>query len=60
MKQPDDTVYLHHVLDSIAKVERYLRDVDQEPFVRDSLIQDGVIRQIQIIGEAGRRLSPAL
>ena len=26
MKQPDDTVYLRHVLDSIEKVNRYLRE----------------------------------
>jgi uncharacterized protein with HEPN domain len=58
MKQPDNTVYLRHMLDSIAKVKRYLSGVDLEKFGQDSLIQDGVIRQIQIIGEVARRVSP--
>jgi uncharacterized protein with HEPN domain len=53
----DDTVYLHHILDAIAKVEAYLQDVDESRFKRESLIQDGVIRQIEIIGEATKRVS---
>ena len=53
----DETVYLKHILDAIAKVETYLTGVDETAFKRSSLIQDGVIRQIEIIGEATRRLS---
>ena len=56
----DDSVYLQHVLDAIAKAERYLEGVDDQKFVEESLIQDGVIRQIEIIGEAVRRLSREL
>ena len=55
----DETVYLKHILDAIAKVETYLMGVDETAFKRSSLIQDGVIRQIEIIGEATRRLSRA-
>jgi uncharacterized protein with HEPN domain len=53
----DETVYLRHILDAIAKVEMYLQGVDETAFAQASLIQDGVIRQIEIIGEATRRLS---
>ena len=53
----DETVYLRHILDAIGKVETYLVGVDETAFKRSSLIQDGVIRQIEIIGEATRRLS---
>jgi len=55
--RPDETVYLRHILDAIAKVELYLQGVDEAAFRQASLIQDGVIRQIEIIGEATRRLS---
>lgn len=55
--QRDETVYLRHILDAIAKTEKYLHGVDQTTFRQDTLIQDGVIRQIEIIGEATRRLS---
>ena len=53
----DDSVYLRHVLDAITKAETYLEGVNEAAFNRNSLIQDGVIRQIEIIGEAARRLS---
>ncbi len=56
----DDAVYLQHILDAIAKAQSYLSDVDAATFFTDSLIQDGVIRQIEIIGEATKRLSSAL
>ncbi len=56
----DDSVYLLHILDAIAKIESYLREVKEVKFLTDSLIQDGVIRQIEIIGEATKNLSSDL
>jgi uncharacterized protein with HEPN domain len=58
--RPNETVYLQHILDAIAKVETYLQDVDEETFDENSLLQDGVIRQIEIVGEATRHLSVEL
>jgi len=53
----DDSVYLQHILDAIAKIEEYLSGVDKESYLSRSLIQDGVIRQLEIIGEAVKQLS---
>lgn len=55
----DDTVYLRHILDAIIKIETYLTGVEESTFHSQSLIQDGVIRQLEIIGEAVKRISPA-
>ena len=60
MKKRDDRVYLRHILDSITRIENYLREVDESIFMSSDLLQDGVIRQIQIIGEASKRISPDL
>jgi uncharacterized protein with HEPN domain len=57
MKQRDDTIYLQHVLDAIAKIEEYLAGYDEDDFQKTSLVQDGVIRQLMIIGEAIKQLS---
>jgi uncharacterized protein with HEPN domain len=57
--QRDDTVYLRHVVDAITKIETYLTGIDETTFHTQSLVQDGVIRQLEIIGEAVKRLSPA-
>ncbi len=56
----DETVYLRHILDAIAKIETYVQGVDETAFRHAGLIQDGVIRQIEIIGEATKRLSRSL
>ena len=53
----DDTVYLRHVRDSILRIEEYLEGVTEPEFNRQTMIQDAVIRQIEIIGEAVKRLS---
>jgi uncharacterized protein with HEPN domain len=53
----EDTVYLRHILDAIARIEKYTEGVDYEDFMDDDLIQAGVMREIEIIGEATKRLS---
>ena len=55
--EKDDTVYLQHVLDAINTVQEYLLGVDEEKFKATRLLQDGVIRQIEIVGEAVRHIS---
>jgi uncharacterized protein with HEPN domain len=52
-----DTVYLRHILDAIARIEKYTEGVDYEDFMDDDLVQAGVMREIEIIGEATKRLS---
>jgi uncharacterized protein with HEPN domain len=56
----DESVYLRHILDAIAKIESYLRGITETAFSGDSLIQDGVIRQLEIIGEAVKRIPERL
>ena len=53
----DDLVYLKHISDAISRIEEYTQGVGYEDFMDNHLIQDGVIRQIEIIGEATKRLS---
>ena len=53
----DDLVYLKHISDAISRIEEYMQDVGYEDFMESHLIQDGVIRQVEIIGEATKRLS---
>jgi uncharacterized protein with HEPN domain len=57
MNRRDDTVYLRHILDATRKIATYLQGKDEQTFRQESLLQDGVIRQLEIIGEAVKRLS---
>lgn len=56
----DDLLYLQNILDAIARVEMYVAGFDQENFQNNVLVQDGVIRQITIMGEATKLLSDEL
>jgi uncharacterized protein with HEPN domain len=56
----DDGVYLQHIRDAASRIKQYVEGIDENGFKKNLLIQDGVIRQIEIIGEAAKRLSPTL
>ena len=49
LRVPD---YLGHILAAIERIERHTADVDELGFLNSELIQDAVIRNIEIIGEA--------
>ena len=53
----DHLVYLRHILDAVHRIEEYTREVEYEYFMNDNLVQAGVIREIEIIGEATKRLT---
>ena len=54
-----DLVYLKHILDAVRKIESYA-SVGRDVFMKESHWQDAVIRQLEVIGEATKRLSPEL
>jgi len=54
-----DRPYLGHIADSIAAIESYVAG-GRETFLQERLIQDAVIRNFEIIGEAAGRLSAEL
>lgn len=60
MKAKNDLIYLNHIKDSIIWIEEYTKGKKKKEFVKDHLTQDGVIRQIEIIGEATKNLSKKL
>lgn len=52
----DDT-YKGHILDAIEKIETYTAETSHATFIKSFMVQDAVIRELQIIGEASKRLS---
>ncbi len=57
MKNKIDITYLGDVLDAIKRIEGYLRRVDKEDFEGNLMMQDAVMHQIEIIGEASNNVS---
>jgi indole-3-glycerol phosphate synthase len=49
--------YLGHILRAIARIGRYTAGLDEAGFLANELVQDAVIRNIEIIGEASRNVT---
>ena len=48
----NDLLYIDHILESIEKIESYTNDLTKKEFSKNELVQDAVIRNFEIIGEA--------
>ena len=48
--------YLGHILQAIERIERHTTDVDVVGFLASELIQDAVIRNFEVIGEASNNI----
>jgi uncharacterized protein with HEPN domain len=48
--------YLAHILQAIERIDRYTGDMDEAAFMANQLVQDAVIRNFEIIGEASNNI----
>ena len=53
MRIPD---YLEHILEALKRIFDYVEDIDEVVFLNNALVQDAVLRNLEIIGEASNRL----
>jgi uncharacterized protein with HEPN domain len=53
----DDSLYLSHILISRSKIRSNSEDREYEDFTNNGMLQDAIIRQIEIIGEASKRIT---
>ena len=51
-----DRLYLLHIAECLDRIETYVEG-GHDTFMASTLIQDAVIRNLQILGESARRLS---
>lgn len=53
----DNLVYLRQIVDYVDEIERYVDKIKFEEFEKNGLLRDAVIRKIELIGEAAKRLT---
>ncbi len=53
-------VYLDDIAESIERIQEYVAGLTEEEFYENNLVQDSVIRRLEIIGEAAKGVSPEL
>lgn len=54
----NDQVYIEHILDALDKIAVYTDNVSYGQFTENTMMVDAVLHEMQIIGEAAKRLSP--
>ena len=52
----DYRVYLQDILKCIEKIESYVNNITYKGFSSNNMVQDAVIRNLEIIGEASKRI----
>ncbi len=55
-EQRSALLYFTDILESIEKIEEYVRGIDENDFFSNHEKQDAVIRRIEIIGEATKNI----
>lgn len=48
--------YLEHIVQSIDRIARYIKDTDELSFLQNEMLQDAVVHNLVVIGEASRNL----
>ena len=54
---PRDEVYLQHMLECIQRIEKYTGVEDKLRFFDDTMLQDAVLRVLQVMAESSQRVS---
>ena len=57
MSKRSDRELLSDILEAIQRISTYIADSDYDTFAHDTRTQDAVIRNIEILGEATKKLS---
>lgn len=57
MKDPQRLAdYVAHILDAIGRISKYCEGLDETSFLLNELVQDAVIRNFEVIGEASNNI----
>lgn len=58
MSRRRDPELVADIGEAIERIRRYTRGMSYEAFRKDTLVQDAVVRNLEIVGEAAKGLSP--
>lgn len=60
MSKRNPEVFLRDILKSIQKIQKYITVKTYEEFIENELLVDGVIRNLEVIGEAVKNIPMSL
>ncbi len=53
----DDLVYIEHIQSSVNRIQSYTSGLNLDLFLENHMVQDAIVRQLEVIGEATKRIS---
>lgn len=53
----DNLVYVDDILSAIKKINKFCKGIEKEDFMKNELLMDAVVRNLEIIGEASSKLT---
>lgn len=57
MPKRDELLLLQDIVDSVEKINKYIDNIDFDAFINNSMVVDAVVRNLEIIGEASKRIT---
>lgn len=60
MKGRHDRLYLYDILECCDRVAEYIVGVNETDYHANTMLQDALVRNIEVVGEAVKNLSPEL
>jgi uncharacterized protein with HEPN domain len=58
--KPGDPVLIDHLIEAIELVLQYTRSMSEADFLNERMVQDAVIRNFTVMGEAVKKLGPSI
>ena len=52
----DSVIFIEHIIDCIVQIRTYTKGVSHADFMSNRMIQDAVIRNFEVIGEATKKV----
>lgn len=57
LRQRNDDLYLYDIFTSLDLIQKYTQGLSENDFASNTMLQDAIIRRLQIIGEAAKKIS---
>ncbi|UCG70087.1 MAG: DUF86 domain-containing protein [Thermoplasmata archaeon] len=60
MNKRNNRLYVKDILESIKRIENYISDQSYDEFIKNDMIRDAVLRNLEVIGEAAKNIPDAI
>lgn len=56
MRRKNHKLFIEDILGAVDKIERYIEDLSYEKFLKNDMVVDAVVRNLEVIGEAAKNI----